>query len=156
MADPPFSAADFHNVVHKQIVNAAFETLTDAKLDWGLVAPFLDAAHEICRADFQQGARLRLHAACNEGAEGEATVEPEAFLSITVADREDGETWLSESYWLSDIALADGEPEEVRRLAAALERSLAKVMVWLKAREAASPGGPEPPPGAAKDPGTGP
>ena len=141
MADPPFSAADFHNVVHKQIVNAAFETLADAKLDWNLVAPFLDAAHEICRADLQEGARLRLHAAA---AEGETPVErDEAFLSIAVADREDGETWLSESYWLSDIALADGNAGEVRRLAAALERSLFRVKAWLDQQEAASPGGAE-------------
>jgi hypothetical protein len=150
MADPPFSAADFHNVVHKQIVNAAFETLADAKLDWNLVAPFLDAAHEICRADFQEGARLRLHATRGEGGEGgdsEAVAETEAFLSIAVADREDGETWLSESYWLSDIALADGDPEEVRRLAAGIERSLAKVKAWLAEREATSPGGAESPPG---------
>jgi len=148
MADPPFSAADFHKVVHKQVVNAAFETLADAKLDWTLVAPFLDAAHEICRADFQEGARLRLHPARGDGGESEAAAETEeAFLSIAVADREDGETWLSESYWLSDIALADGDPEEVRRLAAALERSLAKVKAWLAEREAASPGGAESPPG---------
>jgi hypothetical protein len=149
MADPPFSAADFHKVVHKQVVNAAFETLAEAKLDWNLVAPFLDAAHEICRADFQEGARLRLHAAA--AAESETPVErDEAFLSIAVADREDGETWLSESYWLSDIALADGDADEVRRLAAALERSLFRVKAWLAEQEAASPGGGETPPGNDK------
>ena len=150
MADPPFSAADFHKVVHKQVVNAAFETLAEAKLDWDLVAPFLEAAHEICRADFQEGARLRLHAAA---AGGETPVErDEAFLSIAVADREDGETWLSESYWLSDIALADGDADEVRRLAAALERSLFRVKAWLDEQEAASPGGAETPPEQDKTP----
>jgi len=129
MADPPFSSADFHNVVHKQIVNAVFETLADTKLDWALVAPFLDAARELCRTDFREGARIRLHAA---RVEGETTVAAEeAYLGIAVPDRENGEEWLSESYWLSDIACADGDPAEVRRIAAALERSLARIQAWL-------------------------
>ena len=55
----------------------------------------------------------------------------EAYLGIAVTDRDDGQDWLSETYWISDIALADRDPEEVRRVVAALERSIAKVNAWL-------------------------
>ena len=129
MPDSPFTTAEFHNVVQKQILHAVYETLAAGKLDWDLIVPFLDAARDICRAAFQGGARIRLHTV---RAEGEDWVEAEeAFLGIAVAGRDDGEQWLSETYWLSDIALADREPERVRRIAAALERSLAKINAWL-------------------------
>ena len=55
-------------------------------------------------------------------AEGEAWVDAEeAYLGIAVTDRDDGQDWLSETCWISDIALADRDPEEVRRVVAALE-----------------------------------
>lgn len=137
MAEDRFDTADFHNVVQKQILNAVADTLAAGKLDWELIAPFLDAARQICRSDFREAGRIRLHTV---RAEGEQWVEAEeAFLGIAVAGRDDGEEWLTETYWLSDIALADRDPEQVRRVAAALERSLAKVRLWLAEQEKQGP-----------------
>ena len=133
MAEESFTTADFHTVVQKQIVNAVIDTMAAGKLDWELIVPFLDAAREICRSDFREAARIRLHTV---RAEGEQWVEAEeAFLGIAVAGRDDGEEWLAETYWLSDIALADKDPEQIRRIAAALERSLAKINAWLAGQE---------------------
>lgn len=143
MADEPFTTADFHTVVHKQILNAVTDTLAAGKLDWELVVPFLDAAREICRSDFRDGAQVRLHTV---RADGEQWVEAEeAFLGIAVAGRDDGEAWLSETYWLSEIALADRDPDEVRRIAAALERSLGKINAWLAEQEKGGSAAAEPP-----------
>lgn len=143
MAENPFTSADFHNVVQKQILNAVYETMVETKIDWPLIAPFLETAREMCRSDFEQTARIRLHTV---RAEGEEWVEAEeAYLGIAVADQDQGEEWLSETYWLSDIAIAEQDPEQVRRVVAAIERSLDKVKAWLAQQE--KEGGPaeEPP-----------
>ena len=143
MAESSFTSADFHNVVQKLIINAVYETLADTKMEWGLVAPILDNARDLCRADFREAARIRLHTV---RAEGEEWVEAEeAYLGIAIADRDDGQDWLSETYWISDIALADQDPERVRQVAAALERSLAKIRTWLEEQEKGGPASAEPP-----------
>ena len=127
--DGPLTSADFHTIAQKQILNAVFAVLADTKMDWALVAPFLEAARELCLGDFEETGRVRLHVL---RADGGAWVEAEeAFLGISVSDRDDGTEWLSETYWISDIALADEDPEQVRRLARGLERSLAKINLWL-------------------------
>lgn len=137
-----FTSADFHNAVHKQILNAVFETMADGKLPWELIAPFLDAAHAVCRSDFEAAA-IRLHTV---RAEGEQWVEAEeAFLGISVADRESGEEWLSQTWWLSEIATADGDPEQIRRIAAAIERSLGRINSWLADHEKGGPAEAGPP-----------
>ena len=129
-----FTSGDFHNVAQKQIVHAAYETLAAEKLDWELIAPFLDAARAVCRGDFRENGRIGFHSL---RAEGEDWVEAEeAFLGIAIADRESGEEWLAETYWVSDIVTAADDPGQVRRTVAALERSLAKVRSWLAEREA--------------------
>jgi hypothetical protein len=143
MAESSFTSADFHNVVHKQIVQAVYETLADGKIDWDLIVPFLDTAREICRSEFREASRIRLHTV---RAEGEDWVDAEeAFLGIAVADRDTGQDWLSETYWLSDVAIADRDPEQARRIVAALERSIAKINAWLAEQEKAEQkkGGPE-------------
>ena len=151
MADSPFTSAEFHNVVQKHIMHAVHETLADGKMDWALIQPFLEAARRMCRSDFLEAGRLRFHTV---RAEGEGWVDAEeAYLGIAIPDRDEGRDWLAETYWVSDIALADRNPEEVRRIVAALERSVAKLNAWLEEREkadaeraAAEPekGGPEP------------
>lgn len=124
----PFTSADFHSAVQKQVLNAVQDMFSNSKLEWRLVAPFVETAHELCRADFRENGHIRLHTV---RAEGDQWVEAEeAFLGISVADRDDGEQWLSETYWLSDIATADGDPERARAVAAALERSAAKIRAW--------------------------
>lgn len=149
MAEPTFTAADFHNVVQKQIVNAVFETLVENKIDWELIAPFLDVARQMCRSEFQARARIRLHTV---RAEGDEWVDAEeAFLGIAVAadpetaGEEDEGKWLSETYWLSDIATADEDPEQVRAVVRALERSIAKLNLWLAETETGGPAEAEPP-----------
>ena len=127
--DGPLTTADFHTIAQKQILNAVFAVLADTKMDWALIAPFLETAREICLGDFEETGRVRLHVL---RAEGEAWVEAEeAFLGISVSDRDDGREWLSETYWLSDIATADEDPAQVRAVARGLERSLAKINAWL-------------------------
>ena len=144
MAEPSFTTTDFHNIVQKQIFNAVLETMTEAKLDWRVVAPFLEAARQICRSDFQsERARIRIHTVQPEG-DGWTDAE-EAFLGISVAGRDDGQPWLSETYWISDVARADGDPDQVRQIVAALERSLAKLRTWLAQQEKGGPAGAEPP-----------
>ena len=141
--DSSFTSADFHSVVHKQIVQAVYETLADGKIAWDLIVPFLDTAREICRSDFEEASRIRLHGV---RAEGDSWVDAEeAYLGIAVADRDTGQDWLAETYWLSDVALADQDPEQVRRTVAALERSLAKINAWLAEREKGGPETSEPP-----------
>lgn len=143
MADSTLTAAEFHIVAHKQVLNAVTDTIAAGKLDWAVVAPMLAAARNVCRGDFQEGARIRFHTV---KAEGEEWIDAEeAFLGIAVADRETGEDWLSETWWVSDIALADRDPEQVRKVAAALERSLAKVRDWLAEHEEGGPNESEPP-----------
>lgn len=139
----PFTSADFHNAVHKQILNAVYETMAEGKLPWELIAPFLEAARAVCRSDFEDNASIGLHTV---RAEGEQWVDAEeAFLGIAVADRDTGEEWLSQTYWLSDIATAGGDPEQVRRIAAALERSLARIQAWLADKEKGGPAEAGPP-----------
>jgi hypothetical protein len=132
-ADGGYSSSDFHNVIQKQIVNATYETLVETKLHWGLVEPFLHAAREMCRGDFQRTGRIRVHGAA---AEGEGWVEAEeAYVSLSIADQDDGQEWLSQTWWLSDIVLAGADPAQVREAARALERTTAKLDAWLSANE---------------------
>ncbi|HST35002.1 MAG TPA: hypothetical protein VLK25_00015, partial [Allosphingosinicella sp.] len=79
--------------------------------------------------DFQDNARVRLHTTRAEGAEW--VEAEEAFLGISVADRDDGLEWLSETWWLSDIATADNDRAEVEATIAGLERTIAKLRTWL-------------------------
>ena len=138
MTESSFTTADFHNVVQKHILNALYEQMGSEKMDWQLIQPFLEAARSFCRSEFREGGSVRLHTL---RAEGEQWVEAEeAFLGISVADRDDGQEWLTETFWISDIALADRDPEMVRRIVAGLERSVAKLNAWLA--EQKGPGDP--------------
>jgi hypothetical protein len=56
----------------------------------------------------------------------------EAYVSVTARDRDTQVEWFSETYWLSELALADQDPERVRTAIAAIERSLAKLNAWLE------------------------
>lgn len=141
-ADEPYDSRHFHVVTHKLIINTVFEALSDAKLDWDLIAPFLESAREIAQADFDE-AEIRLHTV---RADGDQWVEAEeAYLGISVADRDSGEEWLSGTRWLSELAIAEDDPEQVRRIIAALERSIRKMRGWIAEKEA---GGAEPTPPA--------
>ena len=134
-----FTSADFHNVVHKQLLNVVFDTLAKSKLDWEEVAPFLEAARKLCRHEVQETGRARIHAV---RAEGDEWVEAEeAYIGLSVADRDSGEEWLSETWWLSDTVIAENDRDRVAQTVAALERSLAKVRRWLE--ESEGPGGTE-------------
>jgi len=131
--DSALTAGDFHTIAQKQIMNAVFATLSESKMPWNLVAPFLEAAREVCAGDFLENGRISLH---TMRAEGETWVEAEeAFLGIAVADRETGEEWLGETYWLSDIATAGATREDVEAVIAALERTIAKLRLWLETGE---------------------
>jgi hypothetical protein len=127
--DSPLTVGDFHTVAQKQILNAVFATLAESKMPWNLVEPFLETGRAVCVGDFVENARIRIH---TQRAEGETWVEAEeAFLGISVSDREDGEEWLSETYWLSDLAIADGSRTEVEAVIAGLERTIMKLREWL-------------------------
>jgi hypothetical protein len=135
--DAPLNAGDFHTIAQKQIMNAVFATLAESKMQWNLVEPLLEAGRSVSLGDFTENARIRLH---TQRAEGDSWVPAEeAYLGISVADRETGEEWLSETYWLSDIAIADGNRTEVEEIVAGLERTIAKLREWL-----ANPNGPPP------------
>ena len=124
-----YTTSDFHNVVQKQVLNATYETLVETKMHWALVEPFLHAAREICIGDFRRTGSVRIHGVA---ADGEAWVDAEeAYVSLSIADQDDGHEWLSETWWLSDLILAGGDPARVREAARALERTVAKLDSWL-------------------------
>ena len=128
-AQGPLTVADFHTIAQKQILNAVFSVLAETKMDWALVAPFFETAREVCIGDIEENAQIRLH---TQQLAGETWVEAdEAFLGISVSDREDGSEWLSDTYWLSDVAIAEGDPAQVRAIVRALEKSVAKINAWL-------------------------
>ena len=128
--DSLLTEGDFHNIAQKQIMNAVFATLGEAKMGWNLIEPFLEAGRSVCVGDFEENARIRLH---TMRADGEGWIEAEeAFLGISVTDREGGQEWLSETYWLSEIAIADGDRAEVQAVIAALGRTIAKLNLWLE------------------------
>ncbi len=127
--DRPYTAADFHNVVHKQVINAVLDTLSETKMHWEVVAPFLDTAREMCRGDFANAGSVQLHGLTQDGdtvAEAE-----EAYVEFSIADQDDGHLWFSETFWLSDIVLTSPEPAHVRNSIRALERSIAHLNAWL-------------------------
>jgi hypothetical protein len=138
------TSADFHGLAQKQIMNALFATLAETKMPWNLVEPLLDSARAVCAADFEQ-AHVRLHTMRGEG-EGWVEAE-EAFLGLSVADRDSGREWLSETWWLSDIATQDASREEVQAVVAALERTIARLHEWLAngGVKTGGPAEPEPP-----------
>lgn len=126
---PAIGSAEYHQLAQKQILNAVFTALAESKMEWPTILPFLEAAREVCAGDFQENARVRLH---TTRAEGDAWVDAEeAFLGISVADRDDGIEWLSETWWLSDLATADASREEVQAVIAGLERTIGKLRSWL-------------------------
>jgi hypothetical protein len=142
--DSPLTVGDFHQIAQKQILNAVFATLAESKMPWNVVEPFLEAGRAVCAGDFVTNARIRIH---TQRAEGESWVEAEeAFLGISVSDREDGGEWLSETYWLSDLATADGDRAEVEAVIAGLERTIAKLRDWLASGGTGSSAETEPPP----------
>ncbi|MDQ8755659.1 hypothetical protein RCO27_05405 [Sphingosinicella sp. LHD-64] len=132
--DAPFTSSDFHNVTQKQILNAVHDTLAQAKMPWEAIRPFLETARDMCRADFAESASIRFHTV---QADGDAWVDAEeAFLGISVADRDSGAEWLADTYWVSDIATIDDDPELARAVVRALERSIARINAWLAGKEA--------------------
>ncbi len=133
MDQPPYTSDDFRTDVQKQLVNAAVATLSDAHLSWSQVAPILDAARALCRDDLRLNGRLALHGLEYSGAE--LVPSSEAYLSLAARDRADDVEWLSYTYWLSDLALADQDPDRVRSVIEAMERTLAKLKDWLAAQE---------------------
>jgi hypothetical protein len=138
--DSALTAGDFHNIAQKQIMNAVFATLSETKMPWNLVAPFLEAAREVCAGEFAENGRVSLH---SMRAEGETWVDAEeAYIGVSAADRETGEDWLAETYWLSDIATAGADREDVLAAIAALERTIAKLKAWLENGAPAAPARP--------------
>ena len=142
--DSPLTVGDFHQIAQKQIMNAVFATLAESKMHWSVVAPFLEAGRGVCAGDFVESARIRIH---TQRAEGDDWVEAEeAFLGISVSDREDGAEWLSETYWLSDLAIADGNRNEVEAVIVGLERTIIKLREWLVSGATGGSAETEPPP----------
>lgn len=135
-----FTSADFHNVAHKQILNIVFDGLSKAKLDWQDVAPLLEAARMLCRSEFEQSGHARVLAL---RAEGDGLVEAEeAYVAISVADRESGEAWLAETWWLSDMVTAENDPAQARLILSALERSMTRIREWLDRQDSEAPSDP--------------
>jgi hypothetical protein len=135
MDEPSYTHAQFLNDAQKQLVNTAIAALSERPLEWAQVAPFLEAARSVCRDDLRLNGNLAIHGLEYEGAE--LVPAEEAYLAISVRDREDQVEWLSQTFWMSDLALADRDPNRVRSAIAALERTLDRVKAWLAAEEAA-------------------
>jgi len=136
MDEPSYTHAQFLNDAQKQLVNTAIAALSERPLQWAQVAPFLEAARAICRDDLRLNGNFAIHGLEYEG--HELVPAEEAYLAISVRDREDQMEWLAQTFWLSDLALADRDPDRVRSAIAAIERTLDKVKDWLAAEEAAA------------------
>ncbi len=151
MEPPPYSLADFHHVVRKQLATAASAALADAKMRESELDAILYSARALTAGELEQSGRLALHG-LDLGADGELAPAEEAYLSVS-AGGENGEgEWLSLSYWLSDLALADRDPERVRAAIAAIERSLAKLNAWLAEQEGPAEAMPKAKPRAKRAP----
>lgn len=137
MTDRPFTAAEFHQAAGKQLSEAASTILSEARIDWSIVAPFLDAARAVCRSDLLDGGRIEVHGLQNM--DGGLADSEEAYLALAVADRVSGTEWLSATYWLSDLALAGGDVGRVRGTVRALHRTIAKLNEWLEAQPDQAP-----------------
>lgn len=135
MDQPPYTSADFQEDARKQVADAAIAAVSAANLSWSQLGPLLDAARALCRDDLRFGGGLALHGLEYDGAD--LAPAEEAYLSVTARDRDTQVEWLSQTYWLSELALADRDPERVRSAMAAIERTLAKLNAWLEEREAA-------------------
>lgn len=129
--DRPMTTADFHNISQKQILNAVFAILSEAKMDWHLVEPLLAAARDVVLGDIEETAQLRLHTVRQDD-RGDWVEAEEAYLGLSVSDRDHKEEWLSDTWWLSEIALAEEDPQQVRAIVHALERTIGKLNAWLK------------------------
>jgi hypothetical protein len=138
MDQPIYTHQRFIADAQKQLVNVALATLSDRTLDWAQVAPFLDAARALCREEFGRAGTLAIHG--TEYLDGNLVPAEEAYLSISVRDGENETEWLAQTHWLSDLALADQDPDRVRNAIAALEASLEKLRAWLAEQETAAPG----------------
>ena len=133
MDQPPYTSGNFHEDVQRQLISTAAAKLAESKVSWPQIAPFLDAGRAVCRDDLRLGGRVAIHGL--EHAGDELVPADEAYLSLSASDRDSGVEWLSETYWLSDLALADEDPERVRAAIAGLERSVARLKDWLAERE---------------------
>lgn len=141
--DHPYDSQHFHIVTHKLIKHAINEMISDNKFDWEVIAPFLESAREMTYADFQE-ADVRIHTV--RGHSNDVYVEAEeAYIGFSVADRDTGEEWLSATYWLSELATEEDDPVQVRRIIAAVEKSLAKMREWVAQKEAGDAGEPASP-----------
>ena len=127
----PLTSSDFHNVAQKQILNAVFAILSDTKMSWELVEPFLAAARDVALGDLAETAQVRIHTVQQDDPGGWVPAE-EAYLGISVSDRDSGEEWLSDTWWLSELAIAEDDPEQVRAIVHGLERTIAKLNAWLQ------------------------
>jgi hypothetical protein len=129
MDELPYTSGKFAEDAHKRLIDTAVGALSEAPLSWSQVAPLLDSARAVCRDDLRLGGQLALHGLQFEGAE--LVPAEEAYVSVIARDRDTQVEWFCETYWLSDLALADRDPDRVRSAIAALERSLAKLNAWL-------------------------
>jgi hypothetical protein len=135
-----YTTSEFHNVIQKQIIGATYEMMVESKLPWEVVEPFLRASRDMFRGDFERTGRVAIHGVAAGGEDGEWVDAEEAYLSLSVADQDDGRDWLSETWWLSDLVIAEGDPTRVREAARALERSVAKLDAWLAANDSPTKG----------------
>jgi hypothetical protein len=138
--DKPLTTGDFHNIAQKQILNAVFAILSETKMDWAVIEPFLSAARDVLLGDIEETAQVRLHTV--HQVDGQWEEAAEAYLGISVSDRDQGEEWLSDTWWLSEIAIAEDDPDQVRAIIRALERTIAKLNLWLT--DKGGPGSPAP------------
>lgn len=129
--DGPLTTGDFHNVAQKQILNAVFAILSDTKMGWETVEPLLAAARDVLLGDIEETAQVRLHTVQQDD-KGSWVEAEEAYLGISVSDRDTGEEWLSDTWWLSELAIAEDDPDQVRAIIGALERTKAKLNRWLQ------------------------
>jgi hypothetical protein len=136
MDDHSYSHAQFLKDAQAQLVNTALAALSERPLQWSQVAPFLEAARALCRDDLKLNGNFAIHGLEYEG--HELVPAEEAYLAISIRDREDQVEWLSQTFWLSDLALADRDPDRVRSAIAAMERTLERVRSWLAEEEAAA------------------
>jgi hypothetical protein len=86
----------------------------------------------VCADDLRAGG-VGLHALAER--DGEWIDAEEAFVSVAALDRDEGGEWYCETYWLSDLVTAEGDPDHARAAIRGLERTIARLNAWLEAEK---------------------
>lgn len=132
--EPYYSIADFQNDARQRLATIAASAMAEHRIADGELKALIEAARNLCRDELIRNGRFALHG-LDQDADG-VVPSDEAYLSLAAAGPGEGRDWVSLTFWLSELALADRDPGRVRGVIAAIDRTQEKLRAWLAAEEA--------------------